>query len=146
LTAQASSTGGARSGSPGAATSGAPPSAQAPRPAAPAASGASEPPAPRDDPQSQTEVAVSSDDHELRRGARFHVTGTARTEHALCANSRVDIALRDKAGAEHWLGALATDQDGKYDGRVALPFDLEVGDYSVIASTPRTAQCGGSAR
>ena len=58
----------------------------------------------------------------------------------------MDIALRDKAGAEHWLGALATDQDGKYDGRVALPFDLEVGDYSVIASTPRTAQCGGSAR
>ncbi|HEY3254263.1 MAG TPA: hypothetical protein VGJ91_09955, partial [Polyangiaceae bacterium] len=74
------------------------------------------------------------------------VTGTARTEHAVCSNSRVDIALRDKAGAEHWLGALATDQNGKYDGRVALPFELEVGDYSVIASTPRSAQCGDSAR
>jgi hypothetical protein len=101
---------------------------------------------PRDDPQSQNEVPVSSDDHELRRGARFHVTGTARTERAVCANSRVDIALRDKAGVEHWLGALATDQDGKYDGRVALPFELEVGDYAVVATTPRSGQCGGSAR
>jgi hypothetical protein len=54
--------------------------------------------------------------------------------------------LRDKAGAEHWLGALATDENGKYDGRVALPFDLAVGDYSVVATTPRSAQCGGSAR
>jgi hypothetical protein len=56
----------------------------------------------------------------------------------------VDIALRDKAFAEHWLGALATDANGKYDGRVALPFDLDVGDYSVIATTPRSAQCAGA--
>ncbi|MEI9951932.1 MAG: transglutaminase-like domain-containing protein [Pseudomonadota bacterium] len=146
LTAQASSAGGTRPGSPGAAASGAPPSARAPRSSVPAASAAPEPPTPRDDPQSQHEVAVSSEERELRRGARFHVTGNARTEQGVCANSRVDIALRDKAGAEHWLGALATDQDGKYDGRVALPFELEVGDYSVIASTPRSAQCGGSGR
>jgi len=58
----------------------------------------------------------------------------------------VDIALRDKAGAERWLGALATDPSGKFDGRVALPFDLEVGDYSVVATTPRTSQCGRNAR
>jgi transglutaminase-like putative cysteine protease len=146
LRAQASSAGGARPGLPGAAASGAAPSTQLPQTAAPASSGAPEPPTPRDDPQSQNEVAVSSEDRELRRGARFHVTGSARTEHGLCVNSRVDIALRDNAGAEHWLGALATDQDGKFDGRVALPFDLEVGDYSVIGSTPRTAQCGGAAR
>ena len=146
LTAQAANRGGARSGSPGAAASGTPPSAPLPRNVVPSSSGAPEPPTPRDDPQSKNEVAISSDDHELRRGARFHVSGVARTDQSACANSRVDIALRDKAGAEHWLGALATDPDGKYDGRVALPFDLEVGDYSVIASTPRSAQCGGPAR
>jgi len=146
LTAQAAGPGAAPPGLPGAAASGAPPSARVPRSPASSSSGAPEPPTPRDDPQSQNEVAVSSDDHELRRGARFHVTGTARTERAVCANSRVDIALRDKAGLEHWLGALATDQDGKYDGRVALPFELEVGDYAVVATTPRSGQCGGSAR
>jgi hypothetical protein len=146
LTAQASSLGAARSGLPGAAASGAPPSARVPQDVAPASSGAPEPPTPRDDPHSQNEVAISSEERELRRGARFHVTGSARTEQGVCANSRVDVALRDKAGAEHWLGALATDQDGKYDGRVALPFDLEVGDYKVVASTPRSLQCGGNAR
>ena len=143
LTAQASNTGAAQSGSPGAVASGAPPSARVPRSVVPSPSAALEPPKPRDDPQSKDEVTVSSEDRELVRGARFHVTGLARTDQAVCANSRVDIALRDKAGAEHWLGALATDPNGKYDGRVALPFDLEVGDYSVIATTPRTAQCGG---
>jgi transglutaminase superfamily protein len=146
LTAQASNSGAPQPGSPGAAASGAPPSARAPRPAVPSSSGAPEPPEPRDDPQPKQEVAVSTDEHELRRGARFHVTGTARTEQGVCENSRVDIALRDKAGAEHWLGALATDRDGKYDGRVALPFELEVGDYSVVATSPRSAQCGGSTR
>jgi len=145
LTAQAASPGGARPGLPGAAASGAPPNASPPRNVVPSSSsGAPQPPTPRDDPQSKNEVAISSEDRELRRGARFHVTGTARTEQAVCVNSRVDIALRDKAGAEHWLGALATDENGKYDGRVALPFELEVGDYSVIATTPRTAQCGGA--
>jgi hypothetical protein len=115
---------------------------RAPHSASPSASSAAaQPPSVRDEDKAQSEVSVSSDDHELRRGARFHVSGVARTEQGQCAFSRVDIALRDKAGAQHWLGALATDQAGKYDGRVALPFELEVGDYSVIASTPASAQC-----
>jgi len=146
LTAQATASGGPPSGSPGAAASGAPPSARVPRSAAVPPSASSEPPQPRDDPQPQNQVAVSSEDRELRRGARFHVSGVARGEQGLCANSRVDVALRDQAGSEHWLGALATDANGKFDGRVALPFDLEVGDYSVIASTPRSAQCSGNGR
>ncbi len=108
---------------------------------APSASATAPPPSVHDEDKAQSEVLVSSDDHELRRGARYHVSGVARTEQGQCAFSRVDIALRDKAGAQHWLGALATDQAGKYDGRVALPFDLEVGDYTVIASTPASARC-----
>lgn len=145
LTAQASAPGAAHSGIPGPSASGAP-SPHAPRlpVASPSGSAAQDPPAPRDDEHAQSEVSVSSDEHELRRGARFHVSGIARTEHDVCSFSRVDVALRDKAGAEHWLGALATDQNGKYDGRVALPFDLEVGDYSVVATTPKSAACGGN--
>ncbi len=107
----------------------------------PSASAAPQPPVPRNDQRASNDVTVSSDEHELRRGARFHVSGVARTDRDVCAFSRVDISLRDKAGAEHWLGALATDQSGKYDGRVALPFELEVGDYTVSASTPGSAQC-----
>jgi hypothetical protein len=93
------------------------------------------------EPRSQAEVSLSSDVHELSRGARLHVFGSAGKEHERCAFARVDIALRDSVGAEHWLGALATDQRGAYDGRVTLPFEIDVGDYSVVASTPLSAQC-----
>jgi hypothetical protein len=120
--------------------------AASPRAVAPLASAAPPPPAELADNHPANEASVSSEDHELRRGARFHVSGLGRTDRDVCAFSRVDISLRDKAGAEHWLGALATDQNGKYDGRVALPYDLEVGDYSVLATTPDSAQCRGNAR
>ncbi|MEO8902415.1 MAG: transglutaminase-like domain-containing protein [Polyangiaceae bacterium] len=140
LTNQASSSGPTRAGAPGAAASSAP-NGHAPRAPAPSASAASTPPAARDDAHAQSEVSVASDEHELRRGARFHVSGISTTDRDVCPFSRVDIALRDKSGAEHWLGALATDKDGKYDGRVALPFELEVGDYAVVATTPGSAQC-----
>lgn len=144
LTAQASG-GGARPGASGA-TPGGGPAPRAPRPAVPAASASAGPPTPRDDDLRKSEVSVSSDEPELRRGARFHVSGIARGDQGVCAFSRVDVSLRDRAGAEHWLGALATDQNGKYDGRVALPFELEVGDYSVVATTPGSADCRSNAR
>ena len=138
LTEQASNAGGRQPGAPGTVPSGA---VSQPHTVVPSASASAVPPTPRDDGHASSDVSISSDEHELRRGARYHVTGTARTEREVCAFSRVDISLRDKAGAEHWLGALATDQAGKYDGRVALPFELEVGDYSVVATTPGSAQC-----
>ena len=142
LTEQASSGGSPKPGAPSPSGSGAP-GLHSSRPTAPppSASAAQDPPAPPEE-HAQNDVSVSSDEHELRRGARFHVAGIARTEHDVCSFSRVDVALRDKAGAEHWLGALATDQNGKYDGRVALPFDLEVGDYAVVATTPKSGTCG----
>lgn len=144
LSAQASNTG-PKPGASGAPASSAA-SAHVPHAPPTAGSAANEPPTPRGEPRVSADVSVAAEEHELHRGARLHVSGTARTDQELCAFSRVDIALRDKTGAEHWLGALATDQNGKYDGRVALPFELEVGDYSIVASTPGSAQCRGSAR
>lgn len=140
---QAASSSGPHSASPGPAPSGAPPSARAPLPSA-AASGT--PPPPSDATKTHDEVSVTSSDRELRRGSRLQVSGIARTERDVCGFSRVDIALRDQSGVEHWLGALATDKDGKYDGRVALPFDLDVGDYSISASTPGSANCRKDSR
>jgi Transglutaminase-like superfamily len=142
LSAQASSSG-PKPTTP-AASGSAPPAARAPRAPTLAGSASNEPPPPPGEPRLHADVSVSSEEHELQRGARLHVSGTARTDQDLCPFSRVDIALRDKTGAEHWLGALATDQSGKYEGRVALPFELEVGDYAVVASTPGSAQCRSS--
>ena len=145
LTAQASGAG-SKPVLPAASGSAAPGPQHPPRSPSPAGSAANEPPPPPADRGAHADVSVSAEERELQRGARLHVAGVARTDQDLCAFSRVDIALRDKTGAEHWLGALATDQAGKYDGRVALPFELEVGDYSVVASTPGSAQCRGNAR
>jgi hypothetical protein len=142
LSAQAAAGGSTRPvpSTPGASASAAPPPRSPHSPAA-SASAANEPPPPRDDARTQADVSLVAEEHELKRGAQLHVSGVARTDRSVCAFSRVDIALRDKTGSEHWLGALATDQSGKYDGRVALPFELEVGDYSVVASTPGSAEC-----
>ncbi len=141
LSAQASAPAGKPGSSAPAASAGSPPRAGN----APAASsaGAPELPPPREDTHAGSDVSLSTEEHELRRGARLHVSGVARTDQGVCAFSRVDVSLRDKTGSEHWLGALATDQNGKYEGRVAVPFELEVGDYQVVASTPGSAQCRG---
>jgi hypothetical protein len=61
-----------------------------------------------------------------------------------CPFSRVDIALRTRAGQEHWLGALATDANGRYDGRVTIPLSIDVGDYTVVASSPGAGHCAAS--
>jgi len=41
-----------------------------------------------------------------------------------------------------WLGAFPTDENGRLEGRVTIPFDIDVGDYKVVASTPGTGRCG----
>jgi len=140
LSAQAAGGATPKPATPGTAASGALPT-HAPRTTSPSPSASAQPPAVRENTDAKHEVTVISGESELRRGARFHVSGIARTDRDVCSFSRVDVALRDKAGVEHWLGALATDQAGKYDGRVALPFDLEVGDYGVVATTPGSARC-----
>ena len=47
-------------------------------------------------------------------------------------------------GVETWLGAFPTDANGYLEGRVTVPFDIDVGDYKVIAKTPGTGRCGSS--
>jgi hypothetical protein len=56
----------------------------------------------------------------------------------------VDVVLRDATGVETWLGAFPTDAKGSLEGRVTVPFDIDVGDYKVVAKTPGTGRCGSS--
>jgi hypothetical protein len=79
-----------------------------------------------------------------QRGGSIQVSGNVQAAGEPCTFSRVDVSLRDSAGVETWLGAFPTDANGELTGRVTLPFDIDVGDYKVIAKTPGTGRCGAS--
>jgi hypothetical protein len=78
------------------------------------------------------------------RGASLQVFGSVEAAGEPCLFSRVDVSLSDSAGVETWLGAFPTDGNGKLEGNVTVPFDIDVGDYRVIARTPGTGRCGSS--
>jgi Transglutaminase-like superfamily len=100
-------------------------------------------PAPNDErPHATVELQLS--ELSSARGGVVHVKGSVEAGGEPCAFSRVDVSLRDGVGVQTWLGALPTDENGVLEGRVTVPFDIEVGDYQVIARTPGTGRCGSS--
>jgi hypothetical protein len=128
----------------------APTSSATPRrpPGVPAASASaaasSRTPAEQADERPHAAVALKLHAPSTQRGAALQVTGTVEASGEPCAFSRVDVSLRDGAGVETWLGAFPTDASGNIDGRVTVPFDIEVGDYKVVARTPGAGRCGAS--
>lgn len=121
-------------------------SARRPPPAASApASEANTPPAldPSDErPRAAVVLKVAAPS--TQRGAALQISGAVEASGEVCAFSRVDVSLRDSAGVETWLGAFPTDVSGNIEGRVTVPFDIEVGDYKVVARTPGAGRCGAS--
>lgn len=89
-------------------------------------------------------VALRVSAPSTQRGATLQIAGVVEASGEACAFSRVDVSLRDAAGVETWLGAFPTDASGNIDGRVTVPFDIEVGDYKVVARTPGAGRCGAS--
>jgi len=79
-----------------------------------------------------------------QRGASIQMSGNVEAAGEPCIFSRVDVVLRDATGVETWLGAFPTDANGNLEGRVTVPFDIDVGDYKVIAKTPGSGRCGAS--
>ena len=130
---------------------GAPPSSATPRPPtpAPAASGrsgeaSSQRLAAAGDERPHATVSVKLATSMSQRGSGLQITGTVEAAGEPCTFSRVDVSLRDAAGVETWLGAFPTDANGNLEGRVTVPFDIDVGDYKVLARTPGTGRCGSS--
>ncbi len=122
----------------------------APKPAAPAAStaaaldSASPELGPAGDERPAALVSLTLGQPSAERGSSVEVSGSVVARGEACAFSRVDISLRDAAGIETWLGAFPTDENGRVDGRVTLPFEIDVGDYTVVARTPGAGRCGAS--
>ncbi len=100
-------------------------------------------PAPEDD-RPHASVVLSVGSTSTPRGASLQISGSVEAAGEACSFARVDVSLRDGTGTETWLGAFPTDANGRVEGRVTVPFDIEVGDYKVIARTPGTGRCGSS--
>jgi Transglutaminase-like superfamily len=89
-------------------------------------------------------VSLRGAEQSIARGKAFTIAGTVRALGEPCTFLRVDVSLRDEKGSETWLGAFPTDAQGNIEGRVTVPFDVEVGKYAVVAHTPGSGRCGAS--
>ncbi|HEV8246433.1 MAG TPA: transglutaminase domain-containing protein, partial [Polyangiaceae bacterium] len=105
-----------------------------PGPAASDQAAAAPPGRSNDDGRPSAQVVLEVGAAEARRGAVVHVKGNVTADGDPCAFSRVDIVLRSKNGDGTLLGAVPTDDRGRYDATLTIPLYLEVGDYSVSAS------------
>jgi hypothetical protein len=90
-------------------------------------------------------VTLSLDDAAARRGSSLHVHGDVTADGAACARVLVELGFRDGRGLDVPLGAMATDESGKFDGALALPSSVPLGDYDVYARTAGDARCGRGA-
>ncbi|MFZ5889878.1 MAG: transglutaminase domain-containing protein [Myxococcota bacterium] len=106
----------------------------------PAASGA---PTPSDSEQPRANVDLEIDATDARRGGLVRVIGRVSTTNGNCPFARVDIGLVESFGTT-LLGSVPTDQQGRFDSFVTLPFDIEVGEHTLRASTPGAGKCGAS--
>ncbi|MBK7396137.1 MAG: transglutaminase domain-containing protein [Myxococcales bacterium] len=87
---------------------------------------------------------LSGEAPEVLRTKNLGVKGTITSSGGdPCKKVRVEIILKNNAkGLERAIGVLVTDDKGEYDSKVALPSDLDLGDYSVLAHTPGNKECG----
>lgn len=82
---------------------------------------------------------------EARRGSRLEISGRIESSAGPCTAARVDLFLepRERGQASPQpLGTLVTGADGRYQGRIVVPFTVPPGDYDVRASTPGNLSCG----
>jgi transglutaminase-like putative cysteine protease len=88
-------------------------------------------------------VELSVDLQDARRGAPLRVSGVVSSGGAACPNARVDIVLVEPAG-ETLIGSVPTDAQGRFDSPVTIPFNIDVGEHTLRASTPGAGECGPS--
>jgi hypothetical protein len=97
-----------------------------------------------DDPRPRALLTFRLEKALARRGTPLAVSGTVLADDEPCAFSRVDVSLQADRSAKVVIGALPTDENGRFKGQITIPLGVEVGDYSVSVSTPGTTQCAPS--
>lgn len=88
-------------------------------------------------------MTVVSSDARVLRGSPMRVEGKVSTDLGPCAFVRVNVLLRDPRTSRRFeIGAVSTDEDGRFLGSVVVPLEIQVGDYDVVVATPGDARCG----
>jgi hypothetical protein len=70
------------------------------------------------------------------------VTGEVKAAGDPCGHVLVEVGLRDNSGHLLPIGALAADDEGKFDGTLMIPGVAALGDYDVYARSSGDAKCG----
>ena len=89
-------------------------------------------------------VEVEVESGEARRGGRIHVHGRVMADGEPCPATRVDFVLEAPQSRAFTLGSLPSDSKGQFDAELTVPLGLDVGDYSLSATTPGSGVCGAS--
>jgi hypothetical protein len=110
----------------------------APEPAPPASA-----PTPPATTPSPLRVSIDATQGRALRGEGFEVSGSVAVLDRACPQVQVEVALVQRSGATVALGTLLTDDRGQFTGRLAIPWSLPLGDYTLSASSPRAAEACG---
>jgi hypothetical protein len=95
-----------------------------------------------DDSRPTSKVNVTVKAQKVQRGDPLGVSGRIESDGEGCPGVRVDFALRSNNGRTIPIQSLSAGDDGRYDGAIVVPFNLDVGDYELVVSTPGNARCG----
>lgn len=117
---------------------GQPSGALTPEPAPPASA-----PTPPPTTPSSLRLSIDATQGRALRGEGFEVSGSVAVLDRACPQVQVEVALVQRTGATVALGTLLTDDRGQFTGRLAIPWSLPLGDYTLSASSPQAAEgCG----
>lgn len=87
-------------------------------------------------PRLPVRLMLQSPTHTVFRGQRITVRGRALHRQAGVVGLLVNIVLSKDGRVGQRIGNLLTRQDGQFSGELAVPRDVEVGQYKVYATTP----------
>jgi len=76
----------------------------------------------------------------IQRGQPVKLSGKLSGLGTPCANARIDIFLKN-ADTSTFVGSLATDENGRFQGQAVIPRALSLGDYELLLRSRETESC-----
>lgn len=86
-------------------------------------------------------ISITSIDHEVTRNQALRLEGSIHSSGEPCPHLRLNVALV-LPNSEMPLGALATDEKGRFSGAIVIPPTVGVGEHDLTISTPGDIRCG----